>query len=40
VGGFNTLGVGFRSWHPMGAPDIDVYMDDIELNTTPVPCLP
>jgi hypothetical protein len=37
---FGNLGLGFRTWHPAGAPDIDVYMDDIVLDTKRVNCLP
>jgi hypothetical protein len=40
VGKLGTLGVGFRTWHPMGAPDIDVYVDDIVLAPDRVGCLP
>jgi hypothetical protein len=40
LGEMNTLGVGFRTFHPDGAPDIDVYVDDIVLDTEPVDCLP
>lgn len=39
LGKMTTLGVGFRTWHPMGAPDIDVYIDDIALDTKRVPCI-
>jgi hypothetical protein len=35
-----TLGVGFRTWHPMGAPDVDIFVDDIVLNDRRVGCLP
>jgi hypothetical protein len=35
-----TLGVGFRTWHAPGAPDIDLYVDDIVLDTKRVGCLP
>jgi hypothetical protein len=39
LGKMSTLGVGFRTWHPMGAPDIDVYIDDIVLDANRVGCL-
>jgi hypothetical protein len=38
LGKLGTLGVGFRTWHPMGAPDIDVYIDDIVLDSKRVGC--
>lgn len=38
LGDLATLGLGFRTWHPMGAPDIDVYMDDLVLDTQRVGC--
>jgi hypothetical protein len=34
-----TLGVGFRTWHPMGSPDIDIYVDDIVLGAERIHCL-
>jgi hypothetical protein len=37
---FTTLGLGFRTWHPIGAPDIDLYIDDVVLDTKRVGCLP
>jgi hypothetical protein len=40
LGKMTTLGLGFRTWHPMGAPDIDIYIDDIVLDTARVGCLP
>jgi hypothetical protein len=40
LGEFTSLGLGFRTWHPMGAPDIDVYIDDIALDSKRVPCVP
>jgi hypothetical protein len=40
LGKMTTLGVGFRTWHPMGAPDIDVYIDDIALDSKRVGCIP
>jgi hypothetical protein len=39
LGKMTTLGVGFRTWHPMGAPDIDIYVDDIQLDTKRVGCI-
>jgi hypothetical protein len=39
LGKLTALGLGFRTWHPMGAPDIDVYMDDVVLATERVGCL-
>ncbi len=38
LGEFASVGLGFRTWHPMGAPDIDVYMDDLVLDTQRVGC--
>ena len=40
LGSMTALGLGFRTWHPMGAPDIDLYMDDIVLDDKRVGCLP
>jgi hypothetical protein len=40
LGKLGTLGVGFRTWHPMGAPDIDIYIDDLVLDTKRVGCPP
>jgi hypothetical protein len=40
VGKLTTLGLGFRTWHPMGAPDIDIFLDDIVLDVRRVGCLP
>jgi hypothetical protein len=40
LGAFTTLGLGFRTWHPQGAPDIDVFVDDVVLDTKRVGCLP
>jgi hypothetical protein len=40
LGSMTTLGLGFRTWHPMGAQDIDVYIDDVVLDTKRVGCLP
>lgn len=40
LGAMTTLGVGFRTWHAMGAPDIDIYVDDIVLDSQRVGCLP
>jgi hypothetical protein len=39
LGKMTTLGLGFRTWHPKGAPDIDIYIDDIALDSTRVGCL-
>jgi hypothetical protein len=39
LGKMTALGLGFRTWHPMGAPDIDIYMDDVVLDTKRVGCL-
>jgi hypothetical protein len=39
LGKMTTLGVGFRTWHPKGAPDIDIYIDDIALDTQRVGCM-
>jgi hypothetical protein len=38
LGGLSTLMLGFRTWHPAGSPDIDVWIDDVELNGTRVGC--
>ncbi|MBK8717134.1 MAG: hypothetical protein IPN32_20670 [Deltaproteobacteria bacterium] len=38
LGEIASLGLGFRTWHPMGAPDIYVYMDDLVLDTQRVGC--
>jgi hypothetical protein len=40
LGKMTTLGLGFRTWHPMGAPDIDIYIDDVVLDSARVGCLP
>jgi hypothetical protein len=40
LGEMKSLGLGFRTWHPMGAPDIDVYIDDIALDTKRIACVP
>jgi hypothetical protein len=39
LGAMTTLGLGFRTWHPMGAPDIDLYVDDVVLDVQRVGCL-
>jgi hypothetical protein len=38
IGAMTTLGIGFRTFHPNGAPDIDVFADDIVLDTKRVGC--
>jgi hypothetical protein len=40
IGKMSAIGLGFRTWHPMGAPDIDLYIDDVVLDTARVGCLP
>lgn len=39
LGSMTSLGLGFRTWHPMGAPDIDIYIDDVVLDVQRVGCL-
>jgi len=39
VGGFTDFGFGYYAWHPASAP-IDIYYDDIVLDTKRVGCLP
>ena len=39
LGGMTSIGLGFRTWHPMGAPDIDLYVDDVVLDVSRVGCL-
>lgn len=38
IGAMTTLGIEFRTFHPNGAPDIDVFADDIVLDTKRVGC--
>ncbi|NOU32456.1 MAG: hypothetical protein HOO96_31510 [Polyangiaceae bacterium] len=38
LGKMVTLGIGFRTFHPNGAPDIDVFADDIVLDTKRIGC--
>jgi hypothetical protein len=40
IGKMTAIGLGFRTWHPMGAPDVDLYIDDVVLDTKRVGCLP
>lgn len=39
LGKMTALGLGFRTWHPMGAPDVDIYIDDVVLDVQRVGCL-
>jgi hypothetical protein len=39
VGGFTDFGFGYYAWHPASNP-IDIYCDDIVLDTQRVGCLP
>ena len=39
LGKMTSLGLGFRTWHAKGAPDIDIYIDDVVLDTERVGCL-
>lgn len=39
VGGFTDFGFGYYAWHPASTP-IDIYYDDIVLDTQRVGCLP
>jgi hypothetical protein len=38
-GNMDTLGLGFRTFHPKGAPDIDIDVDDLVLDTKRIGCL-
>jgi hypothetical protein len=39
LGSLGVLGIGFRTFHESGAPDSDVYLDDLVLDTKRIPCL-